>query len=42
LHDEVADVLRNSWPTSLRLPFPKQRVRSVVWLKLKVPTDIRT
>src|SRR5439155_6253254 len=21
LHDEVADVLRNSWPTSLRLPF---------------------
>src|SRR6266550_3507570 len=24
LHDEVADVLRNSWPTSLRLPFPKQ------------------
>ncbi len=25
LHDEFADVLRNSWPTSLRLPFPKQR-----------------
>ena len=24
LHDEFADVLRNSWPTSLRLPFPKQ------------------
>src|SRR5882762_5201963 len=24
LHDEVADVLSNSWPTSLRLPFPKQ------------------
>jgi hypothetical protein len=24
LHDAVADVLRNSWPTSLRLPFPKQ------------------
>src|SRR5499425_379953 len=24
LYDEFADVLRNSWPTSLRLPFPKQ------------------
>jgi len=24
LHDEFADVLRNSWPTSLRLPFPEQ------------------
>ena len=24
LHDELADVLRNSWPTGLRLPFPKQ------------------
>ena len=24
LHDEFADVLRNSWPASLRLPFPKQ------------------
>jgi len=24
LHDEFAEVLRNSWPTSLRLPFPKQ------------------
>jgi len=24
LHDEFADVLRNSWPPSLRLPFPKQ------------------
>src|SRR6516225_8954328 len=24
LCDEFADVLRNSWPTSLRLPFPKQ------------------
>jgi hypothetical protein len=24
LHDEFADVLRNSWPTGLRLPFPKQ------------------
>jgi len=24
LYDEFADVLRNSWPTSLGLPFPKQ------------------
>ena len=24
LHDEFADVLRNSWPTNFRLPFPKQ------------------
>ena len=24
LHDEFADVLRKSWPTGLRLPFPKQ------------------
>ena len=24
LYDEFADVLRNSWPTSLRLPFPEQ------------------
>jgi hypothetical protein len=24
LHDEFADVLRNSWPPSLRLPFPEQ------------------
>jgi hypothetical protein len=24
LYDEFADVLRNSWPASLRLPFPKQ------------------
>src|SRR6516165_2533560 len=24
LYDEFADVLRNSWPTNLRLPFPKQ------------------
>jgi hypothetical protein len=24
LHDEFADVLRNSWPASSRLPFPKQ------------------
>src|SRR5271165_4639765 len=24
LHDELADVLRKSWPTRLRLPFPKQ------------------
>jgi hypothetical protein len=23
LHDEFADVLRKSWPTSLRLPFPE-------------------
>ena len=24
LHDEFADALRKSWPTSLRLPFPKR------------------
>jgi hypothetical protein len=24
LHDKFADVLRISWPTSLRLPFPEQ------------------